>query len=52
MDIGSLMRAFFDSPGPGGMVVVVVLCLACFTYYRLTRWILAGGEVEGSERDE
>ncbi len=51
MDVGSLIRAFFTSPGPGGVVVLGVLGLACITYYRLTRWILAGGETEGREED-
>jgi hypothetical protein len=42
MDIGQLVHTFFDTAGPGGLVVVTVLTTALITYYRLTRWILAG----------
>ena len=41
-----LISAFFRSPGPGGIVVVLVIVLASSTYFYLTRWILKGGEDE------
>jgi hypothetical protein len=44
MEISNLVYAFFDSDGPGGVVILAVLLLACVVYYVLTRWILAGGE--------
>lgn len=44
MEINNLVFAFFDSDGPGGVVILVVLLLACGIYYVLTRWILAGGK--------
>ncbi|NLG74153.1 MAG: hypothetical protein GX495_19190 [Chloroflexi bacterium] len=44
MDIGNLVYAFFNNPGPGGVVVVTVLGLACVIYYFLTRWIVNGGK--------
>jgi hypothetical protein len=43
MDIGSLVRYFFDGAGPGGVVVMLVFTLALVIYGLLTRWILAGG---------
>lgn len=46
MDIGQLVFAFFNEPGPGGGVVIGVLLLACVTYVLLTRWIIAGGKEE------
>jgi hypothetical protein len=52
MDVESLIHAFFTSPGPGGVVVLGVLGLGCIVYYRLTRWILAGGEAERREEEE
>ena len=42
MEISNLVYAFFDSDGPGGIVILAVLLLACVVYYVLTRWILAG----------
>jgi hypothetical protein len=44
MDVVSLIRSFFTTPGPGGVVILTVLFLACVVYFRLTRWILAGGK--------
>ena len=44
MEISNLVYAFFDSDGPGGIVILAVLLLACVVYYVLTRWILAGGK--------
>ena len=44
MEISNLIYAFFDSDGPGGIVILAVLLLACVVYYVLTRWILAGGK--------
>ena len=43
MDIGSLIKTFFDSPGIGGGVVLVVITAAIVIYILLTRWIIAGG---------
>ena len=43
MEISNLLYAFFDSDGPGGVVILAVLLLACLIYYLLTRWIIAGG---------
>lgn len=51
MEIGNLVRLFFDAPGPGGFVVVGVLVLACIVYFLLTRWILAGGTAKGQKND-
>lgn len=42
MDIANLVYSFFNSPGPGGVFVLVVYVLAIIIYYVLTRWILAG----------
>jgi len=44
MDIGSLVRTFFDSPGIGGGVVLVVITAAIVIYILLTHWIIAGGK--------
>jgi hypothetical protein len=44
MDIGSLVYAFFDNAGPGGVFVLLVIGPACALYYFLTRWIVAGGK--------
>lgn len=44
MDIGNLVSAFFTSPGPGGVIILVVLVGALFIYIGLTRWILRGGK--------
>jgi hypothetical protein len=44
MEIGNLVALFFDTSGPGGVVIVVVLTSACLIYWRLTRWIIAGGK--------
>lgn len=43
MDIGTLVHAFFDNAGPGGVVVLLVIGGACMIYYFLTRWIVAVG---------
>jgi len=45
MDIGSLVSAFFDTDGPGGLLALLILVTALIIYYFLTRWILAGGSV-------
>jgi putative effector of murein hydrolase LrgA (UPF0299 family) len=44
MDIGNLVYSFFNNPGPGGAVVMIVLFGAIGFYIYLTRWILAGGK--------
>lgn len=44
MEISELISAFFDTAGPGGLIVITVLSTALFIYFRLTRWILAGGK--------
>ena len=44
MEIGTLVALFFDTAGPGGVVIGVVLLGACLVYWRLTRWIIAGGK--------
>jgi len=46
MTIGKWISAFFTAPGPGGIVIVVVIGLAGTIYTLLTRWILRGGEDE------
>ncbi|MBS1252497.1 MAG: hypothetical protein MAG451_01536 [Anaerolineales bacterium] len=46
MTIGELIGAFFTTPGPGGVVVILVLGLAGAIYVLLTRWILQGGQAE------
>jgi len=43
MSIGEVIKAFFTSDGPGGMVVITVIGLAATVYFTLTRWILRGG---------
>ncbi len=49
MDIYNLVYTFFNSPGPGGVVVMLVYTGACVIYYFLTRWILAGGSKPAQE---
>jgi hypothetical protein len=44
MDIPGLVNFFFNSPGPGGAVVVIVLGGALLVYARLGRWILFGND--------
>jgi len=44
MEIGKLVALFFDTAGPGGVVIIVVFLSACLVYWRLTRWILTGGK--------
>ena len=46
MSISELIGSFFTNSSPGGVVVIVVFLAASFIYYRLTRWILNGGEEE------
>jgi hypothetical protein len=43
MEIGKLVFTFFNTAGPGGVMVMLVLGGALTTYYLLTRWIIAGG---------
>ena len=47
MDIGNLVYSFFNGAGPGGVVVIAILLGACVVYYRVTRWIIAGGQARG-----
>jgi hypothetical protein len=44
MDISNLAYAFFNSPGAGGVVVLVVFGVASGLYFYLTRWIIKGGK--------
>jgi hypothetical protein len=44
MEISELIFAFFNSPGVGGVVVLVVFGVACGLYVYLTRWIIRGGK--------
>ena len=46
MTISELIGDFFNSSGPGGIVVVSVILTAATIYYLLTRWILDGGKEE------
>lgn len=52
MDIGNLVYSFFNSPGPGGIVILAVITLAIVIYIFLTRWILAGGETRRVSKHE
>lgn len=44
MEISSLAYAFINTPGVGGVVILLVFLTACSIYYVLTRWIIAGGD--------
>lgn len=44
MDISSLVYAFFNSPGVGGVIVTAVFGGACTIYFILARWIINGGK--------
>ncbi len=44
MNIGGVVHAFFDNAGPGGVFVLLVIVVACITYFLLTRWIVAPGK--------
>ncbi len=44
MTVGELVASFFTSPGPGGVVVIVLMAVAALVYIRITRWILQGTE--------
>lgn len=46
MNIGGLVHAYFDNAGPGGVFVLLVVGVACTTYYLLARWFIAGGKQE------
>lgn len=46
MSIAELINFFFTSSSPGGVVVIVVFLIATYIYYRLTKWILDGGNEE------
>ena len=46
MSIAELINFFFTSSSPGGVVVIVVFLTATYIYYRLTKWILDGGNEE------
>jgi len=48
MDIGWV----FTTPGIGGIIVAIVLLSAAAVYFRLTRWILQGGEEERQPWEE
>ena len=49
MSIAELIGSFFTAPGPGGLVVIFVICLAAVVYTWLTRWIVRGGEEENED---
>jgi len=42
MDIGNLLYAFINTPGVGGVIVMLVFTVALGLYIYLTRWILYG----------
>jgi hypothetical protein len=44
MSLTDLWVAFYDTAGPGGAVVMIVLLGGCLVYWRLTRWIINGGK--------
>ncbi len=46
MNIGGLVHAYFDNAGPGGVFVLLIVGVACTTYYLLARWFVAGGKTE------
>jgi hypothetical protein len=43
MEIGQLIYMFFNTAGPGGLVVMLIFGGALTLYTLLTRWIIAGG---------
>ena len=47
MDIGKMVYAFFNDPGPGGVVVLLVLVGGLIFYIYLRGWIVAGGKPRG-----
>jgi hypothetical protein len=49
MDIGGLLYDFVNTPGIGGVIVMVVFCGALGIYYYLTRWILRGEKDSSSD---
>ena len=49
MSIGELIKIFFTSSSVGGVVVIVVFLTASYIYFRLTRWILDGGNDENRD---
>ena len=44
VDIGALATAFFNTPGVGGAIVILVFGGACGLYIGLLRWVLRGGK--------
>lgn len=44
MDIGNLLYALINTPGVGGVIVMLVFTVALGLYIYLTRWILYGGK--------
>jgi hypothetical protein len=48
--MGNLISTLFTSPGPGGVIVIIVIILAAILYSWLTSWILRGGETAEEER--
>ena len=42
--IVGVVTDFLTSAGPGGIVVMGVLVIACIVYYSILRWILKGSE--------
>lgn len=52
MDIPGLAYAFINTPGVGGVIIMLVFGTAVVLYYLLTRWIIAGGESETNRSSE
>lgn len=44
MDLGALLYALINTPGVGGVIVLLVFTVALGLYIHLTRWILTGGK--------
>ncbi len=46
MNIGNLVYSFFNTPGPGGILILTIVSVAAIVYFFLIRWIMAGGKEE------
>jgi hypothetical protein len=49
MEIGKLVFTFFNTAGPGGVVVMLIFGGALTLYVLLTRWIIAGANDESDQ---
>ena len=47
MQIGTLIRSFFVTGGPGGMLVLIAVTVALLVYWALARWIIRGSRADG-----